>query len=375
MSAPRLLDQVRQAARTRHLSLRTERVYVRWIVRFVRHPEKRHPREMGASKVRGFLSHLATDRNVSASTQNQALAALLFLYRDVLDISLPPLGTVVRARRPVRLPVVLTREEVHSVLFGLRGTHFLIAGLLYGSGLRLPEALRLRVKDLDFERFQLTVRDGKGAKDRVTMLPRQLEVPLREHLSSVAALHRQDRADGFGAVYLPRAGAEVPWRRDLVGLAVCLPSPAPLHRPLLRSRAPPPPVGVGRAATRRRGGPLRDASRRPRRRDSRRSRGGGERLHRSGRYGQYRGPGRRQGGGSPALRHPRAHRRPHPHDLLPGWGVGHGAVVATRRLLSPGARLSRSGERPPHPGDGGDYGARLGLVQLQRHRDADADRP
>ncbi len=205
MSAPRLLDQVRQAARTRHLSLRTERAYVGWIVRFVRHHEKRHPREMGTSEVRGFLSHLATDRNVSASTQNQALAALLFLYRDVLDISLPPLGTVVRARRPVRLPVVLTREEVHSVLFGLRGTHFLIAGLLYGSKLRLLEALRLRVKDLDFDTQALTVRRGKGSKDRISMLPQRLLQPLATEVDRVRRLHQQDLARGYGQVELPEA--------------------------------------------------------------------------------------------------------------------------------------------------------------------------
>jgi integrase len=132
----------------RHFSVRTERAYTRWIVRFVCYHGKRHPREMGAPEIRDFLSHLAMDRRVSASTQNQALGALLFLYRDVLDLPVPPLGSVVRARRPVRLPVVLTREEVRAVLLGLRGTHYLVAALLYGSGLRLLEALRLRVKDV-----------------------------------------------------------------------------------------------------------------------------------------------------------------------------------------------------------------------------------
>lgn len=217
MSAPRLLDQVRQTARLRHLSLRTERAYTGWVYRFVVFNGKRHPSSMGAVEVRRFLSHLATAGRVSASTQNQALCALLFLYRDVLEVELGRIDEVVRARRTRRIPVVLSREEVRSVLAHLTGTHALIAGLLYGGGLRLMEALRLRVKDLDFERNAVVVRQGKGDKDRVVMLPGTLKERLREHLASVRALHERDLRSGFGAVELPNAlarkkpGAERSW--------------------------------------------------------------------------------------------------------------------------------------------------------------------
>ena len=174
MASIPLLEQVRRAVRTRHLSRRTEKAYVRWVYRFVRYHGTRHPAGMGASEVRVFLSYLAVERNVSASTQNQALAALLFLYRHVLEVELPALGDVVPARRPRRLPVVLTREEVRLVLLELKGTHVLVASLLYGAGLRLLEGLRLRVKDLDFDSHSLVVRRGKGAKDRVSVLPERL---------------------------------------------------------------------------------------------------------------------------------------------------------------------------------------------------------
>lgn len=168
----KLLDELRAAIRVRHYSRRTEEAYVRWTLRFVRFHGTRHPAEMGPAEVRDFLSHLASHADVAASTQNQALAALLFLYRHVLGREPGDLGEIVRAKRPARLPTVLSRDEVRRLLAHLHGPPSLVARLLYGSGLRLLEALRLRVKDLDFERFQLTVRDGKGAKDRVTMLPR-----------------------------------------------------------------------------------------------------------------------------------------------------------------------------------------------------------
>lgn len=205
MSPPKLLDQVRIAVRTRHLSPRTEKAYVGWIRRFVIHHGMRHPRDLNAPHVREFLEHLAVVDEVSASTQNQALSALLFLYRSVLRIDLEPLGPVVRARRPRRLPVVLTRAEIALVLAQLNGTAHLVSSLLYGSGLRLLEALRLRVKDLDLSTSALVVRHGKGGKDRVTMIPARLIDPLRNQLRLVQAIHERDLAAGFGEVDLPFA--------------------------------------------------------------------------------------------------------------------------------------------------------------------------
>lgn len=205
MSQPKLLDQVRTAARMRHLSPRTAKAYTGWIRRFVIHHGMRHPRELNAEDVRTFLGHLAVTGRVSASTQNQALAALLFLYRSVLRIELEPLGAVVRARRTRRLPVVLTRTEVMEVLAHLDGVPLLVASLLYGSGLRLMEALRLRVKDLDFARSAVLVGHGKGGKDRVTMLPVRLVDPLRGQLRAVRTVHERDLAAGFGEVDLPFA--------------------------------------------------------------------------------------------------------------------------------------------------------------------------
>jgi integron integrase len=201
----KLLDRLRAALRTRHYSLRTEESYVGWIRRFVVFHGKRHPDEMGEPEINAFLSSLATDGRVAASTQNQALSALLFLYRHVLEKPFPEMTALVRARRPARLPVVLTRDEVKAVLGRLDGASLLVATLLYGTGLRLMECLRLRVKDIDFARSQILVRDGKGMKDRLTMLPVALREPLRRHLVAVKALHEADRAEGFGRVYLPDA--------------------------------------------------------------------------------------------------------------------------------------------------------------------------
>jgi len=202
---PRLLDEVRGRLRFRHYSLRTEQAYVDWIRRFIVFSGKRHPRELGAEEVTAFLTHLAVAGRVAASTQNQAKSALLFLYKEVLDLELPWLARVEPAKAPKRLPVVLTRDEVQAVLDRLEGANWLIGTLLYGSGLRIMECLRLRVKDVDFARGEILVRDGKGAKDRVTMLPARLAGALRLHLARVRALWQQDRAAGVGSVYLPYA--------------------------------------------------------------------------------------------------------------------------------------------------------------------------
>jgi len=202
---PKLLDQLREQIRVRHYSIRTEAVYVKWVRDYVRFHGLRHPAEMGAAEVEQFRSHLAVRRQVSAPTQNQALSALLFLYKHVLRIELPWLDDVVRAKRPERLPVVLTREETQRLLALLEGEVSLVAGLLYGAGMRLMEAVRLRVKDVDFARREILVRDGKGMKDRVTLLPQAVVGPLQLHLERVKALHRSDLAAGFGEVYLPFA--------------------------------------------------------------------------------------------------------------------------------------------------------------------------
>lgn len=202
---PRLLDQVRAAIRTRHYSYRTEETYVGWIRRFILFHGKRHPAEMGKTEITAFLTSLAVEHHVAASTQNQALAAILFLYKDVLGQDPGWCDDIVRAKRPMRLPVVLTRAEVEALLRQLDGIVSLMATLIYGSGLRLMECLRLRVKDIDFERREIVVREGKGDKDRVTMLPATLVTPLRAHLSRVATLHASDLANGNGRVMLPDA--------------------------------------------------------------------------------------------------------------------------------------------------------------------------
>ena len=208
-----LMTQVRHAIRLRHYSRRTEDAYVQWILRFIRHSGMRHPRELGAAEVSQFLSSLAVTGRVSASTQNQALSALLFLYREVLDAPVGWLNALVRAKRPARVPVVLTREEVRKVLARLkdRGPAALIAALLYGTGMRLLEALGLRVKDIDFGMNQITVRGGKGDRDRRTMLPERLKGPLLRHLAEVRTQHERDLSDGAGWVELPGAlGAKYP---------------------------------------------------------------------------------------------------------------------------------------------------------------------
>ena len=204
-NSPKLLDQVRDRLRVKHYSLRTEQSYVAWIRRYIYFHGKRHPKDMGAEEVEAFLSHLAVERSVSASTQNQAKSALLFLYKEVLQIELPWLDNITQAKVPKRLPVVLTPEEVRAVLSRLHGTHALIASLLYGTGMRLMEVLRLRVKDVDFSRREIVVREGKGFKDRVTMLPETEIAPLKAHLMKVKALHNEDLLRGYGEVYMPFA--------------------------------------------------------------------------------------------------------------------------------------------------------------------------
>ncbi|WP_297529400.1 integron integrase [Thiohalobacter sp.] len=199
------LEQVRRACRVRHYSYRTEQAYVDWIRRFILFHGKRHPEVLREREVADFLSWLAVERHVSTSTQNQALNALVFLYRCVLERPLGDIGAVARARRPRRIPVVLSRAEVQRLLAELRGTPWLVAGLLYGSGLRLMEALRLRVKDLDFEHLAILVRAGKGNKDRVVTLPEPLVEPLQRQLRTVRNIHEQNLAEGFGDVALPHA--------------------------------------------------------------------------------------------------------------------------------------------------------------------------
>jgi integron integrase len=201
----KLLDQVRDVIRRKHFSLRTEQTYTDWIRRFILYHGKRHPSDMAEPEVSDFLTHLARDGKVASSTQNQALSAILFLYREVLRQEIGWVDGVERAKTPVRLPVVLTRDEVHKIFAHLHGTYRLMAGLLYGSGLRLMECVRLRVKDIDFGYLRITVRDGKGAKDRITMLPVNLAEPLKRHLIKVKTQHEQDLAEGFGRVHLPFA--------------------------------------------------------------------------------------------------------------------------------------------------------------------------
>ena len=202
---PGLLAQVQTRCRVKHYSIRTERVYLYWIRRFIVENGKRHPRGMGAPEVEAFLSRLATRDDVAASTQNQALSALLFLYRQVLDIELPWMESVVRAKRPQRVPVVLSREEVDRLLALLDGQLWIMAALLYGAGLRVMECVRLRVKDVDFGRLEICVRDGKGGRDRRVPLPRRLHGRLRDQVARVRVLHAQDLMAGRGQVYLPHA--------------------------------------------------------------------------------------------------------------------------------------------------------------------------
>jgi len=203
--ARRLLDQVRDAIRRRHYSPRTEETYVHWIKRFIYFHNKRHPRDMGETEATAFLNYLARDREVAASTQNQALSAILFLYKETLGTPLAWLEGLERAKRPVRMPSVLSRQEAQRLLANLHGTRWIMASLLYGAGLRLRECLKLRVKDVDFDYRQILVRDAKGAKDRVTMLPGSAIEPLKVHLERARALHERDVAAGYGDVELPDA--------------------------------------------------------------------------------------------------------------------------------------------------------------------------
>ena len=202
--AKKLLDQLSDVLRTKHYSYRTEETYIDWVRRFILFHNKQHPEIMGAAEIRAFLAHLATDRKVAASTQNQALSAILFLYREVLHKEIETI-LLTDAKRPERLPTVLNRDEVVRILAQLTGTHKLMTQLLYGSGLRLMECVRLRVKDLDFEYKTITVRDGKGGKDRITPMPDSLIQPLQRQLERVRLLHEEDLAAGFGSVYLPNA--------------------------------------------------------------------------------------------------------------------------------------------------------------------------
>lgn len=205
MSQPRLLDRVRAAIRVRHYSLRTEDAYIQWIKRYIFFHNKRHPDEMGEKEITAFLTHLAVDRNVAASTQNQALAAILFLYKIVLEKELEWLDDIVRAKKPKHLPIVLSRNEVRMLFTQLTGTNRLVAELLYGTGMRIMECLRLRVQDIDFDYKQIIVRSGKGNKDRVTVMPGLLIDVLRERLAYAKTLHDTDLQEGFGQVYLPHA--------------------------------------------------------------------------------------------------------------------------------------------------------------------------
>ncbi len=218
----KLLDRLRDACRVRHYSIRTEDAYHDWCRRFILFHDKRHPADMGAAEINQFLTHLAVEGHVAASTQNQAFSAILFLYKHVLEVEPGHIAGVIRAKRPKRLPVVLTKPEVRLVVRQLDDPYRLMARLMYGSGLRLLECLRLRVKDLDFARRELTVREGKGDKDRVTMLPESLEPDLLHHLEKVRRTHEKDVAAGFGAVYLPHAlatklpGAAKEWKWQYV---------------------------------------------------------------------------------------------------------------------------------------------------------------
>ena len=200
-----ILEQVRQTCRLKHYSLKTEKAYLSWIRRFIIFNSKRHPKELGEKEISNYLTFLADKANVSASTQNQAFCSVLFLYREALEINLSKIDNIHRPRQSTKVPVVFTKDELNSVLNQIHGTKKLMAVLLYGSGLRLMECIRLRVKDIDFGYTQIIVRDGKGNKDRLTMLPISLKNRLKEHLKKVKLLHDRDLANGFGTVYLPNA--------------------------------------------------------------------------------------------------------------------------------------------------------------------------
>ncbi len=201
----KLLGRVRDEIRYRHYSIRTEGAYLQWIKRFILFHNKKHPSEMGAAEIKEYLTFLAVKGKVASSTQNQALNAIIFLYKNVLNMDIADFSDFKRAKKPVKLPVVLNPDEINKLFMHLEGVYFLIAKLLYGSGLRLLEALRLRIKDVDFTYKEITVRDGKGAKDRVTILPDSIITALKLHLKKVKIIHQQDLQDGYGEVYLPGA--------------------------------------------------------------------------------------------------------------------------------------------------------------------------
>jgi integron integrase len=205
LSKPRLLDQVRDVIRCKHYSIRTEQTYLEWIKRFIYFNNRKHPKDLGTTHISAFLTHLAVQRKVAGSTQNQALCALVFLYKEIIKKDIGQLDDLIRAKRPSKLPVVFTREEVRAILIQLDGQRWLMGQLLYGAGLRLMECLRLRVKDVDFGYKQIVVRDGKGHKDRITMLPEIISDPLLRHLLKVKQIHHEDLKAGFGMVYLPYA--------------------------------------------------------------------------------------------------------------------------------------------------------------------------
>ncbi len=225
MTKPRLIDQTRNVLRLFHYSIRTEETYIQWIKRFIYFHNKRHPKDMGEKEVRSFLTYLAVSKHVSASTQNQALSAILFLYRRVLDLKLDWIDDVVRAKRPKRLPVVLSRDEVRRILSSMSGTNALVAKLLYGTGMRLMEGLRLRVQDIDFSQNQIVVRSGKGNKDRLTTLPETLIAELKHQLKKTRDMHTNDLAEGYGRVYLPFAlDRKYPGAGIEFGWQYCFPS-------------------------------------------------------------------------------------------------------------------------------------------------------
>ncbi len=205
MSGIKLVDQIRKAIRVKHYSYRTEQTYIYWIKKFILFNNKRHPNEMGEKEINRFLTYLAVNRKVAASTQNQALCAILFLYRHVLKKQIGWIDKLERAKNPKTIPVVLSGKEVESVLLQFQGVVWIVVSLLYGSGLRLMEALRLRVKDIDFDYNQITLRDAKGHKDRLSLLPMAVKEPLKKHLQRVKFLHQKDLDEGFGLVYLPYA--------------------------------------------------------------------------------------------------------------------------------------------------------------------------
>lgn len=202
---PRVLDQVRETIRIKHYSIRTEQIYVQWIRRYILFHNKRHPKNMGEKEINAFLKHLAVNRNVTASTQSQALSAIMFLYKEVIGEEIGFVENIYRAKKPRRLPVVFSRQEIREIMRHLSGEKWLIANIIYGAGLRLMECLRLRVKDVDFSYNQITVRDGKGQQDRITTLPEYIKHPLIKHLEKVWRIHQKDLKEGYGSVYMPYA--------------------------------------------------------------------------------------------------------------------------------------------------------------------------